>query len=155
MRAACSRSSSRFSSPWGWARRPARCPRLRVVNTGTAAIDLGTLTIRYWYTADGTQQQSWACDYTPDGCANLRARFVAVSPARTGADTYLEIGFAPRTLNPGGATGDLQDRVFKSDWSSYSQTNDYSFNAAPTTYADSARVTVYLNGTLVWGTEPT
>ena len=129
-------------------------PRLRVVNTGNVAVDLGTVTIRYWFTSDGTQQNNWACDYTPDGCANVRGRFVAVSPARTGADTYLEIGFASRSLNPGGATGDLQDRVFKSDWSNYNQANDYSFNAAATAYANSTTVTVYINGTRVWGTEP-
>jgi endoglucanase len=130
-------------------------PRLRVVNTGTAGIDLGTVTVRYWYTADSTQQQNFACDYTPDGCANVHARFVTLSPARTNADTYLEISFASRTLNPTAATGDLQDRVFKSDWSNFNQANDYSFNGAATAYADSTKVTVYLNGTLVWGTEPT
>lgn len=129
-------------------------PRLRIVNTGNVAVDLGTVTIRYWFTSDGTQQNNWACDYTPDGCANVHARFVGVSPARSGADTYLEIGFASRSLNPGGVTGDLQDRVFKSDWSNYNQANDYSFNAAATAYADSTTVTVYINGTRVWGTEP-
>jgi endoglucanase len=129
-------------------------PHLRVVNTGTVPVDLGTVTVRYWYTADGPQQQNWACDYTPDGCANLTGRFVALSPARHNADTYLQVGFASRSLNAGAATGDLQDRIFRSDWSNYSQTNDYSFNAADTTYTDSTTVTAYINGNLVWGTEP-
>jgi endoglucanase len=130
-------------------------PHLRVVNTGTAAVDLSTVTIRYWYTADGTAAQTWACDFTPDGCANVHGRFVAVSPARANADTYLEIGFASRTLNQGGVTGDLQERIFKSDNSSYNQANDYSFNATATSFVDSPRVTVYIGGALVSGTEPT
>jgi endoglucanase len=131
-------------------------PHLRVVNTGTQPVALNTVTIRYWFTADGASASNWACDYTPDGCTNLTGHFVGVSPARTSADTYLEVGFnTTRVLNPGGVTGDLQDRVFKSDFSSYTQTNDYSFNAADTSYADSTTVTVYASGKLVWGTEPT
>jgi endoglucanase len=129
-------------------------PHIVLVNTGTAPIDLSTVTVRYWYTEDGTQSQTWACDYTPDGCTNDHGTFVAVSPARTNADTYLQISFSSRTLNPGSATGDLQERIFKSDNSSYNQANDYSFNAADTSYADSSTVTVYINGALVWGTEP-
>ncbi|HXM57475.1 MAG TPA: cellulose binding domain-containing protein, partial [Candidatus Dormibacteraeota bacterium] len=74
--------------------------------SGNLGIDLANVTVRYWYTADGTQAQNWACDYTPDGCANVHAKFVTLSPARTNADTYLEISFAGRTLNPTSATGD-------------------------------------------------
>lgn len=32
--------------------------------------------------------------------------------------------------------------------------NDYSFNATDTAYTASPLVTVYVNGQLVWGTEP-
>ena len=80
---------------------------------------------------------------------------MTLSPARTNADTYLEISFASRTLNPTSATGDLQERIFRSDGSSYNQANDYSFNGSTTSFADSTKVTVYLSGKLVWGTEPT
>ena len=41
------------------------------------------------------------------------------------------------------------------DNSSYDQANDFSFNAASTSFVDSPRVTVYISGTLVSGTEPT
>jgi endoglucanase len=36
----------------------------------------------------------------------------------------------------------------------FTQTNDYSFGAGATQYADWNDVTVYRNGTLVWGVEP-
>lgn len=35
------------------------------------------------------------------------------------------------------------------------QTNDYSFSAAATSLTANSKVTVYVNGTLVSGTEPT
>jgi endoglucanase len=130
-------------------------PHLQVVNTGTVPLDLGTVTVRYWYTADGTLPQTFACDFTPAGCTTVTGKFVAVSPARTSADTYLQISFASRSLNPGSGSGDLQDRVFKSDNSNYTQTNDYSFNAAAASFTDTTKVTVYINGTLAWGVEPT
>jgi endoglucanase len=34
------------------------------------------------------------------------------------------------------------------------QTNDYSFNAADTAYAANPDITVYANGTLIYGTPP-
>jgi len=132
-------------------------PQVELVNTGTSSLNLGSVTLRYWYTADDAQPQTWVCDFAQVGCANLTARFVAVSPARTGADTYLEISFGSGTsaLAPGANTGPIQDRFNHADWSNYTQTNDYSFNAAATSYTASARVTVYVNGVLVAGTEPT
>ena len=132
-------------------------PNLQVVNTGNTALNLSSVTVRYWYTADSTQPQTWVCDFAQIGCANLSGRFVSVSPARTGADTYLEVSFKASTpsLNPGASTGEIQDRFNRADWSNYNQANDYSFNAAATAYGDATRVTVYFNGALIWGTEPT
>ena len=132
-------------------------PQLQVANIGTAAADLSTVTVRYWYTADSTQPQTWVCDFAQVGCANLTARFVTVTPARTGADTYLEISFRAGTpsLAAGASTGEIQDRFNRADWSNYTQTNDYSFNATATAYTDAPKVTVYVSGRLVWGTEPT
>ena len=40
------------------------------------------------------------------------------------------------------------------DWTNYTQTNDYSFDATKTSYADWTKVTLYRNGVLVWGVEP-
>ena len=36
----------------------------------------------------------------------------------------------------------------------FNQANDYSFDAADTVFTDSKTVTLYQNGTLIWGTEP-
>jgi endoglucanase len=131
-------------------------PQLELVNTGSSSLNLSTITVRYWYTADNAQPQTWVCDFAPPGCANLSGTFVAVSPARTGADTYLQISFkSGLSLAPGGNTGVIQDRFNHADFSNYTQTNDYSFNAAAKSLAASSKVTVYASGALVWGTEPT
>jgi endoglucanase len=132
-------------------------PNLQVVNVGTTGVDLGTVTVRYWYTEDSTQPQTWVCDFAQVGCANVVGRFVTLPTPRTNADTYLEVSFRTglSALAPGATTGEIQDRFNRADWTSYNQSNDYSFNAAAAAYTDNPKVTVYVNGQLVSGTEPT
>src|ERR1044071_8537374 len=38
-------------------------PLISIVNGGTAAVDLSTVKLRYWYTEDGTEAQNYFCDY--------------------------------------------------------------------------------------------
>src|SRR5262245_25823101 len=38
-------------------------PHLNIVNGGTTTVPLSELTIRYWYTNDGTQPQVFDCDW--------------------------------------------------------------------------------------------
>jgi hypothetical protein len=71
------------------------------------------------------------------------------------ADYYLEVGFTAGNLAPGASTGQIQNRFNKNDWSMYTQTNDYSYDASKSQFADWSKVTLYLNGKLVWGIEPT
>jgi cellulose 1,4-beta-cellobiosidase len=42
----------------------------------------------------------------------------------------------------------------KADWSNFNEANDYSYDPTKTAYANWDRVTLYRNGTLVWGVEP-
>lgn len=132
-------------------------PLLKVVNTGTVAVPLSQVTVRYWFTNDGTQSLSYWCDWAQIGSTNLTGTFYNVNPARTGADRYLEIAFktSAGSLAPGASTGDIQSRFSKSDWSNFTQTNDASYDATKASaYADWSKVTVYVNGELVWGVEP-
>jgi len=131
-------------------------PDVQIVNTGTTSLNLSQITIQYWYTIDSSAPQTYACDYATLGCGNVTGTFVQVSPARTGTDYYLQIGYTSGagSLAPGSNTGALQDRVNKTDWSNYNQGNDYSYNGSLTTFSPWTKVTVSYQGQLTWGTQP-
>jgi endoglucanase len=130
-------------------------PGVTLVNTGSTAVPLAGVTVRYWFTSDGGATTFTAyCDYAAIGSGNVTE---AVQPTTlTGADHYLQLGFttAAGSLAPGASLGDIQARFNKNDWSTLNQANDYSFGTG-TSYTDAPKVTVYVNGQLVWGTEPT
>ncbi|HEY7371408.1 MAG TPA: cellulose binding domain-containing protein, partial [Polyangia bacterium] len=131
-------------------------PVLSVVNASGAAVPLSELKLRYWYTNEGGIAQTSYCDWAQVNCANVTRAFVPVSPTRPNADTYLEVGFtaAAGSVNAGAATGEIQLRMNKNDWSNYNESNDHSYDVTKTALADWSKVTLYRNGVLVWGTEP-
>jgi endoglucanase len=130
--------------------------QIELVNTGTAAVPLSDLTIRYWFTEDGSQPLQYACDYAPVGCAHVAGSYAVVSPAVTGADHYLQIGFTSGagSLAPGASTGGIQSRIYQAGYAAMTQSNDWSFNAADSSFTANPHITVYDNGTLIYGTEP-
>ena len=76
------------------------------------------------------------------------------SPAQTNADFYFQIGFAAAAGNlNAGATVEFGLGWHKNDWTNFTQSNDYSYNAA-TAFTTTTKVTVYRVGALVYGTEP-
>jgi endoglucanase len=129
-------------------------PHFQIVNTGSASVALNTLKIRYWFTGDAgaTTYSTW-CDYAAVSCSTVTFTVVTVSPSRSGADRYVEIGFTGGTLAAGANTGEIQTRFNKTDWSNFDETNDYSRGTA-TSFTDWNKVTLYQNGTLVWGVAP-
>jgi uncharacterized protein (DUF362 family) len=128
---------------------------IKIVNTGSSAMVLSNVKVRYYYTINGAQAQNFYCDYAPVGSGNVTNSIVTMSVPKTGADTYVEVGFTSGagSLAAGGNTT-VQARVAKSNWTNYTQTDDYSFNPSATTFADWAKVTGYVSGSLQWGTEP-
>lgn len=134
-------------------------PRLRIVNNTPATIPLSELTFRYWYTSETSLPQIFNCDYTPIGCSHVSGQFTTLPighPRRTSVtDTYLEVGFGGSAGSlPGGGVVELVLRLNKGDWGNYNELNDYSY--APDRYAllRWEKITLYRNGTLVWGAEP-
>jgi hypothetical protein len=130
-------------------------PQVNIINNGTDAVNLANVKLRYYFTKDGASAQSFWCDWSNVDSANVVGSFVDMTNPTASADCYLEISF----LNGAGSltSGEsvfLQTRFAKSDWSSYTQTNDYSFNADASAYTDWTKITVYTSGNLIWGIEP-
>lgn len=119
-------------------------PWFRLTNTGTTAIPLNRVAVRYYLT--GTETYRFACSWAVLSCSTVTGRFVD----QEGPGQYLEIGFTSGTLAPGAGTGDLQLRFHRADWQTFTQSDDPSYGPQ-TSYTDWDRVTVYIDGRLAWG----
>lgn len=130
-------------------------PRIKLYNTGTSAIALSDVVLRYYYTIDGEKVQNFWCDWSSAGSSNVTGKFVKLDSAKTDADYYLEIGFTSGagTLAAGGSI-EVQVRFSKADWTNYTQTEDYSFSSTNSSYVDWKKITGYVGGNLAWGVEP-
>jgi hypothetical protein len=141
---------------------------LDVTNESSVSFPLSSLTLRYWYTLEAGKTQELDCDFAKIGCTNLVTsadttppKFVPVTPARVDANEYAEIAFkaGALSLDPFLDTGEIQLRLHNMDFAPITQTDDYSFDAAncaamTPTAVEWSQITAYLDGVLVWGTEP-
>ncbi|MFG2652477.1 glycoside hydrolase family 6 protein [Streptomyces sp. NPDC048436] len=126
---------------------------LQVVNTGSTAVDLSKVKLRYWFTPEsGSSTFGTSCDYAVIGCGTL-THGVKTAGSAAGASHYLEVSFGSGTLAAGASTGEMQLRLNKSDWSNFNEADDYS-RSTSTSFADAAKIGAYVNGTLSWGTAP-
>ena len=140
-----------------------------LVNETPQSVPLRELTIRYWFTgAGGVSPWQFACDNGMLGVppeANtvtgaVTGTFHPVLPPRPGADMYFEVGFgddpdggAPPELIPR-QQSEFRTRVFRLDYSTITQTDDYSYTPKNTTYGPAPHITLYRNGMLIDGVEP-
>ena len=132
-------------------------PWLEITNTGTTTVPLAGVTLRYYFKADGAATTyRFACSWAVLGCGNVTGTFGTLANPTATADRYLEIGFTAGagSLSPGQNTGDLQLRFYRSDWQTLTQSDDYSFNGAQTSYANAPKVTLQRGGAVLWGTAP-
>lgn len=129
---------------------------LMLQNNGDNTISLEDITIRYWYSKEGTESQNAWIDYAAVGSENVTTNFVTLPDPVTGADHFVEVGFTAGagSLSANGNSGEVQVRIAKQNWSNYDETDDYSYNPNYSSFAAWDRVTVYCNGLLSWGIEP-
>ncbi len=128
-------------------------PWLKLTNTSGATLALNQISVRYYFTADANVPYVFACAWAVIGCGNITGAVSPLGKPTPTADHVLQINFTGGSLAPGADTGDIQLRMYRSDWQSVNQANDYSF-ANETTYSANPQITGYQNGTLVLGTEP-
>jgi hypothetical protein len=134
-------------------------PQFQIINNGASPVPLSSLTMHYFYTKDGSLEsdQNFVCDYAGMGGNAITDDVTGAFHAFTGtdADEYLEVGFTAGAgdLASSGSV-QIQARVYANGYPIFDQTNDYSFDPTKTSFADWTHVTLYQNGTLVWGTEP-
>jgi hypothetical protein len=131
----------------------------QVVNTTTSAVPLSSVTMRYWFTnATPADPLVFECDWAQVSCSNITARFVVLASPVSKANTYVEISFkaGAGSLAAGQSTGEIQTRIHHVRWSLFNTTDSYSFIADESfVYKDTQTVTLYQNGALAWGVEPT
>ena len=130
-------------------------PFLNIQNNGQS-IALHDLTVRYWYETNTAVSEAFHCDYTDRGCGHLTGNFANVDDAE-GANRYFELGFVDNGyyLLGGRNSGDIVLRINRTDHVSYDETTHYSYDGTVFQYAESEKITLYYQGELVWGTEPT
>ena len=101
---------------------------IEVVNGSGAAVDLSSLKIKYYFTADGKSGLNFWCDYAAISGSTYSAVTSSVKADFTGErgtnyDTACGIGFTGGRLNAGD-TVTLQCRITAADWSSFDLGND-------------------------------
>jgi cellulose 1,4-beta-cellobiosidase len=122
-------------------------PLFNIKNLGSTAVNLSDLKLRYYFTKEGSAAMDSAIDWAVVGAANID---------RTFGDGYVELSFksGAGSIAAGGQSGDIQLRMFKTDWSNFDESDDYSYDPTKTSYQDWDKVTLYQGGSLVWGIEP-
>jgi hypothetical protein len=145
---------------------------VRLVNNVGTPVPLSGVTMRYWFTADGTTPFV-DCDYahisgTAVSCDNIAPKppapaistFKPVTPALPKADTYLEIAFNATAGTLDAFHSDKQQdqiqlRIHDVNFKPMMQANDYSFNCSMLNMEiESPLITAYVAGVLKFGTEP-
>ena len=128
-----------------------------ISHLGGDEVDLSKLSLRYFFTKDGTADQTvwvdnaaaqmnydpWYVSYT----GKIQGKAVTMTAPTEDADSYIEILFNGTDTLKSGAQLTIATRTAKNDWSNYDQTNDFS-------YGDSNKIAVYYDGELIAGMEP-
>jgi cellulose 1,4-beta-cellobiosidase len=131
-------------------------PRLRIVSQAKQGLDLSTLKARYYFSSEPAPPLLVELyNAFADGTSGYRA-LPGGSVVVTAKAGYAELTFTPAAglLDAGGHVT-IEAAFHDTGWNGkFDETNDYSFDAAHTTYAAWDHVTLYQGGQLVSGIEP-
>ena len=138
--------------------------QIQILNDGPVDVSLTDITIRYWFTSEpALNDLTYSCDYAAIGSSGITTSFGDLGDIQYLETTFTSSATVPTWLGGDGSsnslpvdanTGDIQNRIGRNSNVDFDQTNDYSFDASMSTYADAPQITVYYQDELVWGTEP-
>jgi hypothetical protein len=121
-------------------------------NTSGEALDLARVTVRYWMTAETNAFNAPVTDYRGPQVSGEHAEYVD-----DGEFSHLLITFTGNDvpamnsdLNP----TEVQFRIQTQNGATLDQSDDYSFAPTLMTKMPNDRITVYVDGKLAWGREP-
>ena len=133
----------------------------RLRNAGMMPINLSGVTLRYYFSSEGCNLGGFGgrCDESQLNHQNVPcpgARIVALAMPTPSADAYIEISFGDLVLPP------TPVPIYQASGASFPfghectflQLNDYSYDLTAVDFGLAPNITAYVNGTLVWGTEP-
>jgi cellulose 1,4-beta-cellobiosidase len=123
---------------------------MQLQNPAGTSFNLADLTIRYWFTADGTSNFIPTVDY-----ASIDQSSISVTFSQEFGSDYAQMAFT--STNSVGAEGvqELQLRFHATPYTPMNQTNDFSFlQAATQGFTPNPNITPYLNGQQVGGCVP-
>lgn len=128
--------------------------KLNLQHNGNIPVKYSDLKVRYWFTKDGGGNLNSWIDFAAQGSDKISAAFTE-TPGLQDADHYLELGFTDTAalFYPQAASGNIQFRITKSDWSAFDKGNDFSVSQQPGLLPN-PHVAVYLKGALIYGMEP-
>jgi|GEM_PF-260389 len=127
---------------------------LQINNEGNVPLSYEDLSLRYWFTPEGNSALNYWIDYAKLGTNKLSGQFINAA-GLGGSDTYFELNANPELglLYPLSTTGSIDFRIAKSNWTTFNETDDYSFKPKAA-LAENNHITVYYKGQLIYGIEP-
>jgi gliding motility-associated-like protein len=131
-------------------------PYVEIMNADSVGVAYSELTMRYWFTAENYAGVNTWIDYAQLGNSYVKMKYVSLAQPRNGAFGYMEYSFTtPGNLGAGSNTGQIQSRLANQDSGNLNEADDYSYQSNTGSYGANNHITLYRNGMLIWGTEPT
>ncbi|TGD79876.1 cellulose binding domain-containing protein [Hymenobacter wooponensis] len=129
---------------------PAGSVLLQLGNLGNSPVPYEDVTVRYWVQPNQVSQREYSVSY-----ATIGSEKVLLTRGQQGQQAYVQLGFSPSLglFQPSTNTGAVQLSFYQVYGVAYDQSGDYSYRQAGP-LAEQPRVTVYVKGQLVYGTEP-
>jgi hypothetical protein len=125
------------------------------VNLGTATEDLSKVTLKYFYLAGTilTNPQVTCVSTSIGACSAVTPSYGTFTPSKPDADARFKLSFSGISIPAGGALA-IHVTFQNNPSATFDETKDYSYTAADTSFTDAPNITLYSNGTLIWGKEP-